>query len=186
MARLRPSQKKRLRVFQKDVRTVTNPKADLVTALNFSYWIFKERQEMKRYFKNVYNSLKGDGLFIMDAMGGLETMDVAVDREKFNIGRKKFTYIWNQEYFNPINHHARFSISFTLPNRKKMKQAFKYDWRHWSVPELKDILNEVGFKDVYIYWEGDGPNDCGNGHFSKVEEEENCEVWIAYLVGSKK
>ena len=68
---------------------------------------------------------------------------------------------------------------------KKMNQVFKYDWRLWTLPELSDILKEAGFKDVHVYWEGDDKEGYGNGEFTRVTEEENCEVWIAYIAARK-
>jgi hypothetical protein len=184
-SKLNAAQKKRLKVFKKDVRSITKPGVDLTTALNFSYWIFKEREQLKKYFKQVHKSLKTKGLFILDAMGGSETMEITTDRERFNIGKRTYTYYWDQEYFNTINHHGNFSISFKLPNGERLNKAFEYDWRLWSLPELTDILKEAGFKDVHIYWEGDDDEGGGSGEFSKITEEENCEVWIAYLVATK-
>jgi len=185
-SKLSAAQSKRLTIQRRDVRSTTNPTVDIVTALNFSYWVFKERDMMKRYFKHIFRSLKSDGLFICDAMGGWETMEETTDREKFNLGRKKYTYIWSQEAFNPISHEGFFSISFGLPNGKKMKRAFTYDWRLWSLPEIKDIMHDAGFKNVYFYWEGDDGKGSGNGEFSRVTNEENSEVWIAFIVASKK
>jgi hypothetical protein len=26
-----------------------------------------------------------------------------------------------------------------------LRDAFRYDWRIWSLPELRDLLNEAGF-----------------------------------------
>ena len=123
-AKLSKAQQRRVTTFKKDVRSITKPQVDLTTALNFSYWIFKDRKTLKSYFKQVHKSLKKKGLFILDAMGGSETMEITTDRESFNIGKKKFTYLWQQEYFNPVNHHGKFSISFKKPDGKKNESGF--------------------------------------------------------------
>ena len=55
----------------------------------------------------------------------------------------------------------------------------------WSIPELKDILEEVGFKKVHVYWEGTDEDGDGDGEFKRVEKGEDCESWIAYLACEK-
>ena len=55
----------------------------------------------------------------------------------------------------------------------------------WAIPELKDILDEVGFKTT-VYWEGTTKDGDGDGDFKPVTQGEECEAWIAYLVSEKK
>jgi hypothetical protein len=64
-----------------------------------------------------------------------------------------------------------------------MKKAFTYDWRLWSLPELRDLLLEVGFKDVIVYWEGtNNRTGEGNGVWLQSTRGEACAGWIAYVV----
>ena len=65
-----------------------------------------------------------------------------------------------------------------------MTNAFTYDWRLRSIPELKDILEEVGFK-CTVYWEGTDEDGEGDGEFEPAEQGEDCESWVAYLVCQK-
>ncbi|HFE38138.1 MAG TPA: methyltransferase domain-containing protein, partial [Gammaproteobacteria bacterium] len=64
------SVKKRITLLNEDVLTVTTEKVDIVCAMNFSYCIFKSRDLLRTYFKNVLRGLKNDGLFFLDLMGG--------------------------------------------------------------------------------------------------------------------
>ena len=66
------------------------------------------------------------------------------------------------------------------------KNVFSYDWRMWTLPELKEIMLEAGFSDVLIYWEGTNRQGGGNGKFTPVKKGESCLSWIAYVVGVKK
>jgi hypothetical protein len=36
---------------------VTTDPVDVLLAMNFSYWLFKDRQSLLNYFKRVYDSL---------------------------------------------------------------------------------------------------------------------------------
>lgn len=185
LSKLRPAEQKRVRVLQKNVISVTTPAADLVAACNFSYWIFKERKTMLRYFRAVQKSLKRDGLFFLDIVGGHDMARTHREREEFGRGSKKFTYIWQHKKFNPLTHEGFFSISYKLASGKTYRDVFTYDWRIWTAPELKDILLEAGFKDVKVYLEKEDRQGRGTGEFYAADYEENCACWIAYIIASK-
>lgn len=184
-SKLSDEQQKRLKTMQKNVVSVTRPSADLIAACNFSYWIFKERSALLEYFKKVRQSLGKDGLFFLDTVGGTEMIEVHRDEENYRIEGQKFTYIWQCEKFNPIKNEGFYSISFQFPGQKEWKQAFTYDWRAWTIPEIREILLEAGFRKTHVFWEGDDDKGRGNGEFHRSEEEENSAVWIAYIVGEK-
>jgi hypothetical protein len=72
-----------------------------------------------------------------------------------------------------------------------MDKAFTYDWRLWSLPELKELLEEAGFSKVRIYWEeyeeGDEDDDEmeGTGEYYEADEVENQESWMVYIAAEK-
>ena len=164
--------------MQKDVLSKDLPKADLVLAANFSYFVFKTRERMKTYFASVKSSLNPRSLFIMDTFGG----SLCYDANEESTRHKDFTYFWDQESFDPITNRAHFHIHFKPHGKKKIERVFSYDWRMWSVPELKEILEEVGFKKIHIYWEGTTRAGGGNGVFKSTSIGEACQSWIAYIV----
>jgi hypothetical protein len=95
-----------------------------------------------------------------------------------------FTYIWDQAVFNPIDHHSLNHIHFRFPDGSKMNKAFTYDWRLWTLPEVRELLSEAGFKNVTIYWEGDGDGD-GDGVFRPKKVVDNQAAWIAYVAAER-
>jgi len=78
-----------------------------------------------------------------------------------------------------------FYIHFKRKGEKRREQVFAYDWRMWSLPELRECLEEVGFKTSYVYWEGEDEEGDGNGEFTRVEQGEEVDAWVAYLVAEK-
>ncbi len=178
------AQQKRLHIFQKNVLSRTEP-VDIVGALNFSYWIFKTREKLIDYFKHAKLSLKKDGLLILDCVGGTEMIEEAVDRHSYGRAAERFVYEWRHESYNPINNEGVFSISFELKNKKKLKRAFVYDWRVWSIREIRECLAEAGFKNSWVFWEQEDKNGEGTGEFKRTERTENSAVWIAIIVASK-
>ncbi|MBC7457319.1 MAG: class I SAM-dependent methyltransferase [Bdellovibrionaceae bacterium] len=173
-------QQKRIELVQMNVLNKKVPQADIVVAVNFSYCLFREREQLKKYFQNVYKSIKPGGLYIIDVFGGSQCADEVLDRTK----HKGYTYYWDQKSFDPVSGHADFAIHFRIGS-KFYKDVFTYDWRVWTIPELREIMKEVGFKDSVIYWEGTTRKGSGNGKFTQVAKGEACLSWISYIAGVK-
>lgn len=180
ISQLTTDQQHRVALVKKDVLTKNLPKADIVAAVNFSYFFFKERDVLRHYFANVCNSLNKDGIFLVDIFGGTQCTGAITDKTK----HKGFTYFWDQKNFDPYSNEAQFAIHFKY-NNKMYKDVFTYDWRMWTIPEVKEIMFEAGFKTVDVFWEGTNRKGAGNGLFTKITEGEECESWIAYVVGAK-
>lgn len=180
---LKNSERARLETHNLNVLDRSVPHADIVAALNFSYFIFKSRAVMRQYFANCYRSLNDRGLFIVDCFGGTACSE-ANEEETF-YEEDDFSYFWDQESFDPVTNYALFHIHFKRKGEAKKLKAFTYDWRMWSVPEIREIMSESGFKKTHVYWEGTTKNGEGDGDFRRVEKGEECESWISYIVGEK-
>ena len=99
---------------------------------------------------------------------------------------KKFTYIWDQHHYDPVTGHMTCHIHFVFPDGSKMKNAFSYEWRLWSLPELQELLYEAGFQRVIVYWQGteEGTNE-GNGVFEPAEHGDADPAWICFISAEK-
>ena len=179
---LSDDQLRRLFLLHGNSQTFVTKKVDVVVATNFSYWVFKDRTMLKKYFKNAHKHLKNQGMLILDAFGGYEAHQELEESTVY----KNFTYIWDQHKFNPINNHITCFIHFKFKDGSKIERAFKYDWRLWSLPEISECLSEVGFKNIHIYMQGwDEKNDCESEKFYKMKECDADPGWIAYIVALK-
>lgn len=179
LARLTPSDARRLTLLQSDVLTAETGPVDLVLAFNFSYWIFKERAALRRYFSRVRASLQLDGLFFLDAYGGHDAFREMRERQDFG----RFTYIWDQAKYEPVTGETTCHIHFAFPDGSRLRRAFTYHWRLWTLPELRELLAEAGFSKVTVYFEGTDPGTGeGNGEFVPAARGEADPAWIAYLV----
>lgn len=181
LPKLPPEAQERVKVIRGNVLSGTLPKCDMIAACNFSYFIFKTRKEMKKYFQNALNTLNSKGVFLMDIFGGSACQEANEEETVHDT----FSYFWDQDSFNPITNEAQFYIHFQPKGEAKKERVFSYDWRMWSIPELRDILEEVGFKKTHVYWEGTTDEGEGDGVFKRTEEGEECESWIAYIVAEK-
>ncbi|MBS0196136.1 MAG: class I SAM-dependent methyltransferase [Planctomycetes bacterium] len=154
---------------------------DMIFAMNFSYFVFKERDLLLRYLDSVRRSLNKQGMFVLDHYGGYEAMMVQQERRR----QKGFTYVWDQAAYNPINGDKLCHIHFEFRDGSEMKRAFKYDWRLWTLPELQDAMREVGFRNVTVYWEGDDHKGGGNGVFRAQKVGDPCASYICYVTGDR-
>lgn len=183
--KLKEKDSRRVTVMEQDVRERSTPQVDVLAAQNFSFWIFKTREEVLEYFKVAYANLASEGVIVMDMMGGRDCYDSdLVDKRTIVKGKKGFKYHWEQAYFNPVNSHCKFYIHFKFADGSKMKKAFQYDWRFWTIPEVRELLMEAGFKDTVVYWEEDTEDD-EDATWSKVDEAPNDYSWLCYVVGIK-
>lgn len=180
LTKLKPEQQRRMRLLEGNVLDPNLPKADIVAAMNFSYFCFKQRDVMKKYFANVLKTLNKDGMFLVDIFGGSQCHEAIEDEIK----HEGFTYYWDQTNFDPVTNEALFHIHFKVGG-KKIEQVFTYDWRLWTISEIRDIMQEVGFRKTHVYWEGTAPDGSGDGNFTRVDHGEACQSWIAYIVGEK-
>ena len=183
---------RRLQLVNANVLDCAKPLTDAVCAYNFSYYLFKQREDLRAYFVHARRCLKPDGLLFLDAFGGLEAMQRAKDTRVVSdatdpFGRKiaPFTYEWEHADFDTLSHDITCHIHFVLKNGRRMEKAFTYHWRLWTLPELREILTEAGFTRVEIYTHGWTRNGEGNNNYIQRKRYENANGWLAYIVGVK-
>ncbi len=183
LSELKEKAKKRVHLHQRNVMDPNLPASDVICALNFSYFIFKERAELLQYFTACRESLKKDGVFVMDCFGGTQCWEPIEEETEFDdLG---ISYYWDQVSFDPLTNHALFHIHFKRKSERKRRKVFTYDWRMWTVPELRDILLDAGFAKVNLYWEGTTDTGEGDGDYKLAEKGEPCEAFVAYIAALK-
>jgi cyclopropane fatty-acyl-phospholipid synthase-like methyltransferase len=185
LKRLKSSQQKRISLIEENVLSVETEPMQIISAMNFSYWLFKERSELKNYFQRVHSQLADDGILFMDAYGGYDSYKEIEEEREIEDGDTSFTYIWEQEKYDPISGNLICHIHFEFEDGSRMERAFSYDWRLWSLPEIHELLDEVGFSKVTFYWQGFDEDDEPDGVFLPVSEGEADAGWICYITAEK-
>jgi SAM-dependent methyltransferase len=159
---------------------------DVAIALNFSYWVFVTRDQMRAYFQGVHDSLGRNGMFFLDAYGGPYSMEAMSEDEIERTPIKGgFTYVWDQHEFNAIDHRVVNHIHFEFKDGSKLERAFTYDWRFWTLPELRELLTEAGFSKTHIYWEDEDEDGEGTGAYRARKRAPNSGAWVAYVIAEK-
>jgi SAM-dependent methyltransferase len=180
---LKSGQQKRIKLIAADVLRAKTSSPDIISAMNFSYWLFKKRKDLLRYFKATHSALKKDGLFFLDAYGGYDSFKEIVEKRVIEDGNCK--YIWEQEKYDPISGNLICHIHFSFPDGSRLNRAFSYDWRLWTLPEIQDLLKEAGFSTVTIYWQGFDKDGEPDGDFKPTKQGEADAGWICYVSAEK-
>jgi cyclopropane fatty-acyl-phospholipid synthase-like methyltransferase len=183
LSRLKPGARKRVRLVQDDVRKVNmDQNVDVVLAMNFSYQLFMTRKKLRDYFRKARNALVRDGILFIDAFGGYDAYREIKEKRKY----KGFKYIWEHARYNPIDGKMLCHIHFAFPDGSKLKRAFSYEWRMWTLPELRELLDEAGFSRVTVYWEETDPETGeGNGVYSPATVGDADPGWVCFLIAEK-
>jgi cyclopropane fatty-acyl-phospholipid synthase-like methyltransferase len=185
LCRLDPGEQRRVELICADVLEVESEPPDIVSAMNFSYWLFKERSQLKRYFQRVKAALANDGVLFMDAYGGYDAFRVIEEEREIETDGWQFTYIWDQAKYDPIRGGLICHIHFAFPDGSRMERAFSYDWRLWTLPEIRELLDEVGFRNITVYWQGWDENGEPDNNFQPAEEGDADAGWICYITAEK-
>ncbi|KAE9616741.1 hypothetical protein Lal_00035108 [Lupinus albus] len=167
------------------------PGRDIICAFNYSCCCLHKRAELVLYFSHAREALSSEGgIFVMDLYGGSSS------ENKLRLQRRfpNFTYVWEQDEFDIIQRKTRISLHFHLKKQhRKLRHAFSYSWRLWTLPEIRDCLEEAGFRSVH-FWIREMPDSTelartegfGAGKDIKYEEAtsfEQHDSWNAYIVG---
>ncbi len=184
LTQLSHEQLARIELLHEDVLEARPGLADIVLAMNFSYYLFLTRDELRDYFSNALDGLVSDGILFLDAYGGYEApMVLTESRECQDRDNNAFTYIWEQAEFNPIDSCMTCHIHFEFPDKSRMDKAFSYRWRLWTLPEICEILEQAGFCEVDVYWEGtDEEKNEGNGIYTPSTTGDADPGWVCYVV----
>jgi hypothetical protein len=161
---------------------------DVACALNFSWWVFHERHDLVAYLRAARAGLKPGGVLVMNLFGGTRGERKLVERTR-KAGSNTpdgrvvpgFTYVWEQARVNAVTRNLLAYIHFEFKDGSRMPRAFVYDWRMWSVPDLRDCAIEAGFADFEVWSEGwDKSHRTHDGVLYRRSHLDNDDCWIAY------
>lgn len=184
LASLSGTARARVRLVRADVmatRTLALGRFDLICGYNFSYWVLRTRAEMLGYMRACRRALAPGGLLALDFIGGSEVLTEMRERTRC----RGFDYVWDQDRYDPVSGDWRAHIDFEFRDGTRLRRAFTYHWRLWTLPELRDLLLEAGFSRVRTLLEGDDPKGGGNGVFRERNWSEAHRCFLAYLIAER-
>lgn len=187
----------RIRFMTADVLSVQPPDvppADLIAVLNFSICYFHDRAALRAYFQHAHRCLTADGLLVLNVFGGAASVQPGTQtypitpkpRLATEAAIPPFDYHWEQRRYDALSARLDCRIHFSLPNPDdpenplRINDAFCYDWRLWTLPELRELLMEAGFAEVQVWRH---TYDPASGVFlGPVTTLVDLDSWVAYLV----
>ncbi|MCA9303568.1 MAG: class I SAM-dependent methyltransferase [Phycisphaerales bacterium] len=176
-----------------DVSDVSDP-IDVLFVGNFSIGYLHTREELVAYLRHVRSRLVASaGVFICDTYGGETAYTLgAVHRAHPMPGGKLCRYTWEQHEADPTTGMVTNLIHFRIERagviEEELFDAFVYEWRLWSIPELRDAMHESGFASTQVYAKlADAVDDEGNAYITPIvdaceELEDSFIVLIAARV----
>lgn len=175
----------------KDVYAVDDP-CDLLFVGNFSIGYLHTRAELVAYLGHARDRLaESGGVFVCDTYGGESAYTIGgVHRAHPMAGGKLCRYTWEQHAADPTTGMVTNLIHFRVERAGviefELEDAFVYEWRLWSIPELRDAMADAGFGETQVYAKlADAVDDEGNAYVMPVEdgEEELEESFIVLVAG---
>lgn len=172
--------------------------ADVLSVLNFSIGYFHQRDALCRYLRHARRALAADGVLVLNCFGGADAMAARIDRHTIEPGREAgskplpvFDYLWEQRRFDALRARLECRIHFELPDPaavggvRRIADAFRYEWRLWTLPELLEAMREAGFRraQVWRHTARRKRNGQWNVSLGPVRRLPERRSWVAYVVG---
>ncbi len=180
----------RVKCVIEDVRCVKD-KADVICALNFGVCELHQRRDLQKYLTQARRTLHRGGILVCDLYGGSDALIRSTTRKTVRVdGKSSVRYSWVQEGGNAVSGRVSNRIHFRVlqgPRVIDMRDAFTYDWRLWSIPELRDAMREAGFATTEVHDRMGGARDGeGRLHVRPLMEGEPLDdPWVVYVVARK-
>lgn len=125
-----------------------NKKFDSIISICDSINYITEKEDLLKTFKNVYDHLEDDGIFIFD-INSYYKLKYIIGNNTFAEDREEIFYAW-QNYYDENTNICEFYLTFFF-SEDGMKFE-RFDEEHiekaYMTEEIVELLNEVGFKKV--------------------------------------
>jgi SAM-dependent methyltransferase len=138
----------RIKLIKQDVLEEydTKEKFDIICSLNYSHFLLPKRKQLLKYFSNVVKNLESKGVYIIDFYGGSH---IFVDH-KYQHNKTSNFYEFSGKQMNILNNQSKCSLNYKI-KKNKYKPFFSFDFRIYSIIELREAMEEVGFNQFKLF-----------------------------------
>lgn len=181
----------RLELICDDVMGV-GARADVIAAFNFAMCELHTRAQLVSYLRHTVYRLNANGIFAADLYGGRDCMALGTTEKRIRTRAGDVRYTWEQREADPATGRVVNAMHFRTPDGRDLRDAFTYDWRLWSTPELRDAMREAGFRSTEVHDSYGGALD-GDGNLMPLpisrdgEEPDRSDEpdapYVHYIVG---
>lgn len=181
-------------------------KADIIAATNFPIGYQHTRESLLRYLRAARASLAARGVFVCDLYGGRDAFmpgkivqfvrAPGSKRRPAGVWRGELVeYTFEQREADAVRGRVLDALHFRAWRSGKrgrtpdvvLTDAFVYDWRLWSLSELREAMIEAGFRTVEVHDRvGDAIDNEGNLLVRAIENGRELDAnWVVYVVGRR-
>lgn len=180
----------RVKFEKRDVRHARS-RIDLLAALNYSIGEFHERADLLAYFRRARQRLLPGGVVVCDMYGGRDAIEKGTyERAVAGPGGIRIRYEWEQRDADALTGMVENAIHFTMTHAewkraRRVRNAFTYNWRLWSLPEIREAMREAGFGKTEVFpRHAEALDDRGAFHALPYRDGgELPESWSCYVAG---
>jgi SAM-dependent methyltransferase len=169
--------------------------ADVISVLNFSVLYLRDAETLGRYLRHARACLAPEGLLVMNVFGGPAALRVGTTRHtvtpaprmRREASRAPFEYDWEVRSYDPRSGRLDCRIHFQADGRE-IRDAFRYEWRLWSIDDLLRACRGAGFADARVWRHTyDASKGAAGVFLGPVEPEAvaGLDRWTAYIVAVK-
>ncbi|TPX30743.1 hypothetical protein SmJEL517_g05761 [Synchytrium microbalum] len=118
------------------------PRVDIIAGLNYGICYFYTRKELLLYLTRCRDGLRNGG-----------------------------AYIFEQSPINPMTNLVAMKLHFSFSDGSQLRNAFGYDFRIWTIPEVREAMNDAGFRNIHV-WMAPFPDSKPSKVASQSEEDD--------------
>jgi hypothetical protein len=171
-------------------------RVDILACTNFPIGYWHTRESLLRYLRHARSRLNSQGMLVCDLYGGSNALSPgSYTRSLRGPHGERIEYTWEQRSADPLSHRVRNAIHFRVREKgesRTLRDAFEYDWRLWSIPELSDAIRDAGFRGIDVYHTlGDAIEVSNRSSAGKLkpramsENDELPDPWVVYVVARR-
>lgn len=128
-----------------------NKKFDSVISICDSINYIRKKDDLEKVFKNVYDHLKKDGIFIFD-INSYYKLNHIIGNNTFVEDSEDVFYIW-ENFYDEVEDLCEFYLTFFF--KKDAETYERFDEHHieraYKTTEIVELLGKVGFNQVDFY-----------------------------------
>lgn len=145
----------RLTTVASDVMRAGEP-CDVLFVGNFSICELHTRARLVEYLRHARSRLRARGVLACDIYGGSDAYELGEIETKHKDGSTRgLTHTWEQRHADPLTGRVVNAIHFRWKDDRgrsqEMRDAFIYNWRLWTIPELREAMEEAGFARTQVF-----------------------------------
>lgn len=126
-------------------------RADVIASLNFAVCELRDRASLMTYLRSTLVRLEARGVLVADLYAGSSSLLRGTSSQTIDTPDGPVVYTWEQREVDPLSGLVTCAMHFDGPGGQRLEDAFVYQWRLWSIPELRDAMREAGFASTEVH-----------------------------------